>query len=226
MLSWITRFFINHSITAHNRTSHKKSTDDDYGGYSYRAAKTLLSYRVCFGCFVFYAVIEYHCRSPPGRLDLSIFKSNRKERRKVMKKIILRTQYPWYKGDEYIEVSDEIADFFASLARAERAYYEKVRNNKAFYSLDAEDGIESSILFVAESPDELYEKKLTNEELYKAISMLPELQAKRISAIYFQGLSMTKIAEIEGVSHEAVRKSVEKSLTNLEKILKKGLEKR
>lgn len=142
-----------------------------------------------------------------------------------MKKIILRTQYPWYKGDEYIEVSDEIADFFASLSRAERAYYEKVRNNKAFYSLDAEDGIESSILFVAESPDELYEKKLTNEELYKAIRMLPELQAKRISALYFQGLTMTKIAEIEGVSVEAVSKSVEKGLTNLEKIFKRGLKK-
>lgn len=142
-----------------------------------------------------------------------------------MKKIILRTQYPWYKGDEYIEVSDEIADFLASLSRAERAYYEKVRKNKAFYSLDAEDGIESSILFVAESPDELYEKKLTNEELYKAISMLPELQAKRISALYFQGLTMTKIAEIEDVSVEAVSKSVEKGLTNLEKIFKRGLKK-
>ena len=65
MLSWITRFFINHRITAHNRTSHKKSADDDYGGYSYRAAKTLLSYRVCFGCFVFYAFIELSCRAPP-----------------------------------------------------------------------------------------------------------------------------------------------------------------
>ena len=65
MLSWITRFFINHRITAHNRTSHKKSTDDDYGGYSYRAAKTLLSYRVCFGCFDLLAVTLSLCRGPP-----------------------------------------------------------------------------------------------------------------------------------------------------------------
>lgn len=142
-----------------------------------------------------------------------------------MKKFILKTEYPWYKGDEYIEVSDEIIDLFASLSRAERTYYEKVRNNKAFYSLDADDGIETSILFVAESPDELYEKKLTNEELYKAISMLPELQAKRISAFYFQNLTMTQIAKIEGVSVKAVSLSVEKGLTNLEKILKKGLQK-
>ena len=56
--------------------------------------------------------------------------------------------------------------------------------------------------------------------------MLPELQAKRIYALYFQDLTMTQIAKIEGVSVKAVSLSVEKSLTNLEKILKKGLEKR
>ena len=64
MIYWISRFFINHRITAHNRTSHRKSLDDDYGGHSYRAAKTLLSYRVCFGCFVFYGAIHKHRRGP------------------------------------------------------------------------------------------------------------------------------------------------------------------
>lgn len=143
-----------------------------------------------------------------------------------MKKIILRTEYPWYNGDDYIEVSDEIAELFIQFKRNEKTHTEKLRYHKAFYSLDEDNGTSKSILFVSESPDELYEKKLTNEELYKAISLLPELQAKRIYALYFQDLTMTQIAEIEGVSHEAVRKSVEKSLTNLEKILKKGLEKR
>lgn len=142
-----------------------------------------------------------------------------------MKKIILRTQYPWYKGDEYIEVSDEIAEFIESFVRQEQNYTRKQRYNRAIYSLDEDNGIEKSILFVSESPDELYEKKLTNEELYRAISMLPEIQAKRICALYFQDLAMTKIAEIEGVSVEAVSKSVEKGLTNLEKIFKKGLKK-
>ena len=61
--------------------------------------------------------------------------------------------------------------------------------------------------------------------MYKAISMLPELQAKRIYAHYFQDLTFTEIAKIEGVSVEAVSKSVEKGLTNLEKIFKRGLKK-
>lgn len=142
-----------------------------------------------------------------------------------MKKIILRTQYPWYKGDEYIEVSDEIAEIIEGFARQEQRYTRQQKRYRAIYSLDEDNGIEKSILFVSESPDELYEKKLTNEELYKAISMLPELQAKRIYAHYFQELSFTDIAEIEGVSVEAVSKSVEKGLTNLEKIFKRGLKK-
>ena len=91
MLYLVIPIYTNRRITAHNRTSHKKSSDDDYGGYSYRAAKTSLSYRVCFGCFVFYAVIEYHCRSPPGRLDLSIFNSNRKEQKGNEKNYIENT---------------------------------------------------------------------------------------------------------------------------------------
>lgn len=65
MLYLVTPIFTNHRIIAHNRTSHKKSSDDDYGGHSYRAAKTLLFYRVCFGCFVFYAFFEFSCRAPP-----------------------------------------------------------------------------------------------------------------------------------------------------------------
>ncbi len=74
MLYLVIPFFRNHRIIAHNRTSHKKSSDDDYGGRSYRAAKTLLFHRVCFGCFVFYAVIEYHCHSPPLSISLNHFR--------------------------------------------------------------------------------------------------------------------------------------------------------
>ena len=60
-----TRFFIIHRITAHNRTSRSKSSDDDGGGH-YRIAKTQLFQGVCFGFFLFCAIIEHHCRSLPG----------------------------------------------------------------------------------------------------------------------------------------------------------------
>lgn len=141
-------------------------------------------------------------------------------------KIILKSEYPWYTGDEYIEISDEIANEFEKFSKEEHRYKEKVRYHKAFYSLDEDNGISKSILFVSESPDELYEKKLTNQELYKAISMLSELQSKRIYAYYFQNMSMTQIAEIEGVTKMAVSKSIKAGLKNIEKFLKLGFTKR
>jgi len=38
-------------------------------------------------------------------------------------------------------------------------------NNKAHYSLDADDGIEKDILFVSLSLWEIYERKMTTEQL-------------------------------------------------------------
>ena len=84
------------------------------------------------------------------------------------------------------------------------------------------DGIENDILFVQASPTELYERKLTNEELYSAMSQLSEKQAKRIYAHYLQNVTMSDIARIEGVSVQAVQGSIEKGLNKIFEILKKN----
>ena len=137
-----------------------------------------------------------------------------------MKKIKLKDEYPWYTGDEYIEVSDEVAEVFAGFMRNEKAYREKVRYHRAFYSLDAGDGIESDIIFVSATPQEVYERKVTQSEIYAAINRLPEKQAKRIYARYFQDMSISQIARIEGVDESSVRESVSRALRRIEKILK------
>ena len=142
-----------------------------------------------------------------------------------MKKIRLKDEYPWFSGDEYIEVTDEIAEVFAEFARSEKNFSEKVRYHRAFYSLDADNGIEKSILFVSASPQELYERKVTQEELYRAINQLPEKQARRIYAHFFQDMTMTQIGKIEGVSKMAVSKSIESGLRKIEEILKMGFTK-
>ncbi len=61
-----------------------------------------------------------------------------------MTTINLREFFYWYKVDEYIEVSDEVAEELQADKRFEAAYAERVRYNKAFYSLDCDDGIEYS----------------------------------------------------------------------------------
>lgn len=137
-----------------------------------------------------------------------------------MKKIRLKDEYPWFSGDEYIEISDEIAEVFIEFAKNEHNYKRRKRYHRAFYSLDAGDDIEKEILFVAASPDEIYERKVTQEEIYIAIKQLPEKQAKRIYAHFFQDIPVTQIARMEEVDESSVRESITRGLRRIEKIFK------
>lgn len=140
-----------------------------------------------------------------------------------MKTINLRDYYPYYTMDTFIEVPDEVVAIFENFAKAESTYERKKYRYKAHYSLDRGDGIEHDILFVSLSPDEIYERKLTSQQLHAAIASLPDKQAKRIYAHYFMDISKTAIANAEGVSEKAIRISIERGLHSIEKYLKKYL---
>lgn len=134
----------------------------------------------------------------------------------------LKDYYDYIIADTYIDVPDKVFDIFEEYRKAEQAYQSKVYYHKAYYSLDRGDGIEHRALFVSLSPDEIYERKLTREQLHAAIASLPDKQAKRIYAHYFLGMSKSAIAKAEGVSEAAIRFGIDKGLKNLEKILKKS----
>ena len=141
-----------------------------------------------------------------------------------MKTINLKDIYPYYfTEDKWIDVPDELSQIFAEYAKAEETYERTKRRYKATYSLDCGDGIERNILFVSLSPHELYERKLTQEQLHVAIASLPDKQAKRIYAHFFLGMSKTAIARAEGVSKVSVAESIERGLCSIEKFLKKFL---
>lgn len=70
------------------------------------------------------------------------------------------------------------------------------------YSLDADDGIERDVVLLVLSPEEIYSRKVNEQELYAAVSRLPEKQAKRIYAHFFLGISKAQIARIEGVNND------------------------
>jgi len=139
-----------------------------------------------------------------------------------MTKINLRDYYPdFYTTDCMIEVPDEVAALMAAYERAEAAYYLWRYRHKAYYSLDRGDGIENDILVVSLSPCEIYERKVTVEQLHAAIAALPYKQAKRIYAYYFLNMSKNTIARTEGVSKAVVGEAIERGLRNMEKFLKK-----
>lgn len=137
-----------------------------------------------------------------------------------MKTINLRDYYPFYHNDLFIEVSDEVASALQEAERQERNYLRRVVYNKAFYSLDAGDGIEQTALFQAMSPCEIYKRKMTMEQLYAALDALPDKQGRRLYAHYILGVPQTEIARAEGVGLTAVNNSIERGLRNMEKMLK------
>lgn len=138
-----------------------------------------------------------------------------------MPKINLRDLYPdFYKADCIIDIPEEVLSVFVEHDRREAAYARKMYRYKAQYSLDRADGIENAIQFVSYSPDEIYERKLTTQQLHAAIAALPDKQAKRIYAHYILGIGKTEIAKAEGVSTASVVESIERGLRNMENFLK------
>ena len=58
--------------------------------------------------------------------------------------INLKDFYYWYIQDQFIEVSEEVAEALRASVRYEAAYQRRLTRHKAQYPLDCEDGIEYS----------------------------------------------------------------------------------
>ena len=139
-----------------------------------------------------------------------------------MKVINLRDYYALYNQDALLEVSDEVAEALAETERMERNYKRRMVYNRAQYSLDAEDGIEASAVECHSlSPEVVLDLMEQHCRLCRALNALPEIQGRRIEAHYLLGQSQKAIAKAEGVSENAVSKSIQKGLKTMRKILKK-----
>lgn len=134
-----------------------------------------------------------------------------------MTTINLKDYYPWYLTNEYIEVPDEVAAELRAGKLAEAAHAERVRYNKAYYSLDCDDGIEYSACVHEPSPQELLERMDRFCHLWNALNSLPEIQGRRIDAHIILGISIKAIAEAEGVHEESVRQSIKRGLERMKK---------
>ena len=69
-----------------------------------------------------------------------------------MTTINLKDFYYWYIVDELVEVPDEVAEALMASRRDEASYQRRLTRNKAFYSLDCDDGIEYSACLHEPSP--------------------------------------------------------------------------
>jgi len=138
----------------------------------------------------------------------------------LMTTINLRDFYPWYTWDEFVEVPDKVAEELFADKRYQKSHRQRMKRNKAQYSLDAGDGIENEAVYTALSPHEVYELKLKRCRLCRALNSLPETQGRRIDAHYILCISRKAIAEVEGVSENAVNASIQRGLRAMRNYLK------
>ena len=135
-----------------------------------------------------------------------------------MKKINLRELYPdVYKTDHFVEVTEDVLETIRYAERAEAAYDRRMYRYKAYYSLDCGNGIEKAAVFRTATPEDIFEEKQFQEQVYATVMKLPEKKAKRIYARYYLGMTVNEIAEVEGVDPSRVRDSIRRGLKQLVK---------
>ena len=117
-----------------------------------------------------------------------------------MTTINLKDFYYWYTQDQFIEVTEEVAEALRASVRYEAAYQRRLTRHKAQYSLDCEDGIEYSACLHEPTPQELLERMELFIRLWNALN-------SRIK----------EIAEAEGVHEESVRQSIKRGLERMKK---------
>ncbi|MGM9608176.1 MAG: sigma-70 family RNA polymerase sigma factor [Oscillospiraceae bacterium] len=139
-----------------------------------------------------------------------------------MTTINLREFYPWYIEDQFIEVSDAVAEELRASRRAEAAHQRQLVRNKAQYSLDCDDGIEYSACVHEPTPEELLERMELFYRLWNALNSLPETQGRRVDAHIILGMSYREIARAEGVDWSSVKESVRGGLATMRKFLKRN----
>ena len=139
-----------------------------------------------------------------------------------MTTINLKDFYYWYIQDQFIEVSEEVAEALRASVRYEAAYQRRLTRHKAQYSLDCEDGIEYSACLHEPTPQELLERKELFFRLWNALNSLPEIQGRRVDAHLILGKSYRQIAREEGVDKSTIRRSVERGKEQMKKYLRKN----
>lgn len=136
-----------------------------------------------------------------------------------MKKIKMKDEYDWYSESEYMEVSDELWEFYDTERKKEEAYERKQRRYRATNSLDADNGIEKSVLHKPKTPEDIFIEKEEEETRYLAMLQLPDIQRRRYYMYFYKKIKMKRIAEIEGVTEAAVSLTISKAEKNIKKFL-------
>lgn len=117
-----------------------------------------------------------------------------------------------------VEISEELFRLFDGFELADLRHMHIVERHIEHSEVYEETLYKRSGIY-EESAEEEVIWSLTVRELYAAISLLPEVQRRRLVLRYFAGLTYKQIAMQEGCSISPVVRSVKKALKKLKKFL-------
>lgn len=132
-----------------------------------------------------------------------------------MDKPLVKIEYKTANGSRIcVEVSTSVKELLEQSDRQIRSQRRQDRRYLDFTPL-TDEVLEISLLGVYEDTADLLERMERNARLHKAIGKLTDVQRRRLSLYYFEGLTYSQIAKLEGVSHRAVIYSIEQALKQL-----------
>ena len=123
-------------------------------------SKTLVPY---FMSHTIWQVFKFPCKNLllfllpyplPAPSPFRFSRTRRTGKETIMIKINLRHYYPHYTSDVFIEVPDDIAIQLHTFENEDAAFRMRKSRNRAFYSLDREDGLEREMQFIAPSSED------------------------------------------------------------------------
>ena len=137
--------------------------------------------------------------------------------------------YPIVKSDTFVEVSDEVAEGLLQLRRDEDRIISRIRYHKAYYSLDADNGIENSALnweqpspeniLIQREDDAHYE--LTLQQVDEAMAILTPVEKQYIHARFIEKKKYREIAQAEGITDSKANYNVRAAVNKLRRYFEK-----
>lgn len=134
--------------------------------------------------------------------------------------INLRKFYPWYRHDEFVEITEEMLEAMKAADRQQAAYERRMYYHHAYYSLDLGDNIEASAFDPPnDDPEALVLKMEQHCDLCRALNSLPEKQGRRVEGHYLLQKKLKEMAREEGVIYHSIRLTLRRGIRNMRKYL-------
>ena len=135
-----------------------------------------------------------------------------------MDKPLVTIKYKTANGNEIcVEVSTPVKELLEQSDRQIRSQRRQDRRHLDF-AVHTDENLDSSLLPAYEDTADLLERLERDAKLYSAISKLTEVQRRRVRLYFFEGLTYSQIARLEGVHYRSVMDSIKQAMKQLAKL--------